>query len=591
MVATIAAVLSMSALSVKTAKAQVAGGPSAGGMQLPSSLSGAARDAMEAFGQQVQAAANSTANSAPISPQLRGFVGGSNTQSGAGMTGGPSTEPTGNRDSIWLTDSMHSGSERPSTNPVSSTSRSAGFPGTTAQQPNYMRGNVSTVSGTQDPSGSTAASGPPAGSAPLSKNFGSLPDGVNLPPRALQSGQQSTFSNDYSNNQMTETGGHTASGQPQFGPLTAAQAAQRTGQSSFDPSAFNTNSPSVYGNQNSSGLGMPSAGQSTAAVTNSLGRPGTKTNWTAAEIAALGGEFGIPPNDPRLQDEAYVNQLHKVYQDSLAKQQAPSPTNRWGTPSSLSMPGATASDSLQMPGSVDPRLASRPGMGMNSTVLPPTLPETQSTAASKSRRTEVDSRLSQADIDRLPVNGYSFDKYGNPIDRDRYILDRFGERVDDETSYELTIGRKRKEAQARIAKENAASGDHTPILGPPTDPVSLSDRTASNPGRPGQFTTGQLVAAGGGVAPPNFGNSSSISANRPPQPPESGEASAPGKPHSSDSADGGLAPKSNPYVNIFLLCSLVANGFLFVWLHRLWHHHRDLIASSRMAASGISTVD
>ena len=51
----------------------------------------------------------------------------------------------------------------------------------------------------------------------------------------------------------------------------------------------------------------------------------------------------------------------------------------------------------------------------------------------------------------------------------------------------------------------------------------------------------------------------------------------------------GAIGKSNPYVNVFLLCSLVANAFLFISLHRLWYHHRDLIASSRMAASGISS--
>jgi len=36
---------------------------------------------------------------------------------------------------------------------------------------------------------------------------------------------------------------------------------------------------------------------------------------------------------------------------------------------------------------------------------------------------------------------------------------------------------------------------------------------------------------------------------------------------------------------------LVSNAFLFVWLHRLWQHHRDLIASTRMAASGMSSND
>ena len=170
------------------------------------------------------------------------------------------------------------------------------------------------------------------------------------------------------------------------------------------------------------------------------------------------------------------------------------------------------------------------------------------------------------------------------MDEDGNVLDQFGNPVDEATAYEMTIGKKLREDMARLAKQqadmmrqpNQASG------GGPADHVASADGQAGR----GADPSGTAASDPRSRTTPRPGGSTASTT-----PPE-GFGDDVRRPQVDQAGVGsGAMGRSNPYVNVFLLCSLVSNCFLFVWLHRLWHHHRDLIASTRMASSGISSND
>ncbi|QDV43508.1 hypothetical protein Enr13x_33650 [Stieleria neptunia] len=333
--------------------------------------------------------------------------------------------------------------------------------------------------------------------------------------------------------------------------------------------------------------------------------PSVPSSWTYEQIAQLGQLFGIQPTDPRMGDKNFVNDLYVSYREYLAKQQAAQATTetmanaatpgRWsagevgtGGQAGWNLPGVQPPAGPSQPNTLgglpvtDPRFASLDG-ATNAAAT-----GAWGSEAAGSRRPDVDPRLSQKDIDGLPPGAWSYDKYGNPIDKERYVLDRFGERVDEETQWELTIGRKRRMEEERLAKLEAERGRTTLSTDSLSGLASASDRLLAGDGVPaagssrppaGDVSTAanrpNLAGAGGGI-----GQGGPGPGNRVPPTDQAGIAGA-----------AGAIGRSNPYVNVFLLCSLVANAFLFISLHRLWYHHRDLIASSRMAASGMSNND
>ncbi len=195
----------------------------------------------------------------------------------------------------------------------------------------------------------------------------------------------------------------------------------------------------------------------------------------------------------------------------------------------------------------------------------PTPPQNnQGTAASGGRRVQL------------------YDAFGNKVDADGNVLDDYGRPVDEATRIELTYGKKFNEQMELLAKKQAelerAKSQQAPLS--PSDRLAA---TGSDGFRDNQTAFGRPTRS---ADDPN-----SLARGKRPA---SGDGSIQGSnsgPQADQAGLGGAAKvigKSNPYVNVFLLCSLVANAFLFVSLHRLWYHHRDLIASSRMASSGIS---
>ncbi|QDV82710.1 hypothetical protein [Planctomycetes bacterium TBK1r] len=496
----------------------------------------------------------------------------------------------------------------------------------------------------RESTGSTSSAGSGA-----SRGFGSLPSGVRLPDQGNTAGSNATFGSEFARNPATASPSPT--NRPVYGPPTAQEANydlsvfnanNRTNSNAASPQTANSQN---FGTQNfgqnstrttaqqdllypgslsggaasrqtatgGSALGFPAAdprsmtstGATSGNAATSTTPPSVPSSWTYEQIAQLGQLFGVQPTDPRMGDKAFVNDLYASYREYLAKQQAAQASaettanaaapGRWsaggigvGGQAGWNLPGVQPPAGTSQPGGLagmDPRLASLDGLTTT------TGGGTWGSEDNSTRRTDVDPRLSQKDIDGLPPGAWSYDKYGNPIDKERYVLDRFGERVDEETQWELTIGRKRRMEEERLAKleaervRSALPADSS--LGQP----SASDRLLGGNGvtaagslrppvggvsaadRPNLAGTG----AAGGVGQRDPGQRDPSQSNRPPSADQAGIAGAIGR--------------SNPYVNVFLLCSLVANAFLFISLHRLWYHHRDLIASSRMAASGMSSND
>ena len=509
-------------------------GPS-GGFEFPKSLSGAVGEAAGSLAEKARSAADSATKSLGVP----GFTGGVEQRRAVPRAGGPSTEPTSNRDSDWLTEAA-AGRRRPSTAPFSS--RNQGILSGTGREPaNDLRsggqrsGGVATVAATQDPQSreaqlmararsnalaqnNTASQGNAAAQSNAlaqerrrsngtsgSSGFGSLPEGVSLPTRGEPQKNSATFGSEFARG---STAVANAPARPVFGPKTAAEA-------NFDPSIYNrTNSSDATRAQQNLDRGtaqqnllMSRAGGAGSA----LGQPAPNTSqatatlpssWTYQQIAALGEYFGVTRNDPRMSDTAFVNKLYALYREDQADKQARQSANSllaktvnatdpWASKTEPAGPTHFGLPKLQAPATTarggnpselllgDQRFASRDGIGSVGN-----WPSSKTT----SNRPDVDPRLSQKDIDGLPPGAWSYDKYGNPIDKERYVLDRFGERVDEETQWELTFGRKRKLEEERLARLQAdrerVLRDSATGIRPSVSRDSGAETTVGNSGAP-----------------------------------------------------------------------------------------------------------
>ncbi|MDV6031592.1 MAG: hypothetical protein F9B45_16160 [Phycisphaera sp. RhM] len=494
---------------------------------------------------------------------------------------------------------------------------------------------------------------PSSAGSGASRGFGSLPSGVRLPDQANTAGTNATFGSEFARNPATASPSPT--NRPVYGPPTAQEAnydlsvfnannrtnsnaaspqtanSQNLGSQNFGQSSGRTTaqqdllypgnlSGGAASRQTATGgsaLGFPAAdprsmtstGAASGNAATSTAPPSVPSSWTYEQIAQLGQLFGVQPTDPRMGDKAFVNDLYASYREYLAKQQAAQASaettanaavpGRWsaggvgvGGQAGWNLPGVQSPVGTSQSGGftgglagTDPRLASLDG------VTTPAGGSTWGSEGGPTRRTDVDPRLSQKDIDGLPPGAWSYDKYGNPIDKERYVLDRFGERVDEETQWALTIGRKRRMEEERLAKLEAER----------VRSALPADSTSGQPSASDRLLAGHGASAAGSFRPPVGGASAADRPNlagtgaaggvgqRDPSQRDPGQGNRP--PSADQAGIAGAIGRSNPYVNVFLLCSLVANAFLFISLHRLWYHHRDLIASSRMAASGMSSND
>lgn len=132
----------------------------------------------------------------------------------------------------------------------------------------------------------------------------------------------------------------------------------------------------------------------------------------------------------------------------------------------------------------------------------------------RSSNLDYDPKLSTAEAQRLPVNGYSFDSQGYPIDRQGYRLNRFGQRIEDPS-------------RTTVANNDRSDGYDSTNRYPAGS--NLSDANRNQPA----YNTRN------GTSSPNGGNSSLV---QPPLAPAPGQTAATG-PY----PPGNYATANNPY--------------------------------------------
>ncbi|MEM6470050.1 MAG: hypothetical protein AAF802_10885 [Planctomycetota bacterium] len=344
-------------------------------------------------------------------------------------------------------------------------------------------------------------------------------------------------------------------------------------------------------------------------------------NWTRDQVNLLAAEFGIPPNDPNLDNQLYVNELFFEYkrlreqqrlkaeqeaaaqQNSPWPQEQPSPRGVAASTGGFGMPRTTNAadgDPTSWPfdnSARDPRATqamldpSRQSVGLQDQraggqlgdprLYQQTDPRTRQPLGTPYDNDRFASSVYPQDAayPRDAVNSRTMDMANERFASEYDRMKRMDAEVDDLRRENLRL--KEDVLTERILRNNAVM---TGVTGN------------------GNFGRGQLAgqAYPGGVqsqaqtqreliAQSNREPVSASSRSRAGEVPESKE----NVPIDRAGVAGAAREfkQMNPYVNVFLLCSIVANVFLLVWLHRLWQHHRDLIATSRVTASGISASD
>jgi hypothetical protein len=202
----------------------------------------------------------------------------------------------------------------------------------------------------------------------------------------------------------------------------------------------------------------------------------------------------------------------------------------------------------------------------------------RSTGASANR--DVDPRLSKTDVDRLPAGAWSFDEYGNPIDKQRRVLDHVGNPVSPQRAYELTVGR----SNPALAQSNMVSRTGMPLPGtlatgsmlptlrqgiPSTAAQQQLQYTSTNVDPRFTTTNGNRPNASGA---PRAGSG----VNSPAGSPSDRTTKPPGEKERQSLA-------AQPLFNFLLLMSIVANVYLVFWLKNLRHQFHDLVSSKRVA--------
>lgn len=387
------------------------------------------------------------------------------------------------------------------------------------------------------------------------------------------------------------------------------------GLGAFNNSRSNVTLGSNQATSSGSSMGMPGTGSINAA-TPGLGLPTSEvfpkpnsyeTTWTSQQIAELASKFGIAADDPVLRRPEYVNKLYEQFdqyrQEQRLKQQQLDWQRQYAGQNTTSNPSAsTLLDKYGYPRSaVGGTLASgqpqafwpgQQGVGQqgagqqgNGQFPYPTNNGSSNGVGGVGYGVNDPSATNQDSIvdSRRQRSGTSkklFDENGFPVDGNGNILDQYGNPVDETTAAAMVA---RKLMQQQMDEWKKSQEDLLKRMNPQVDPNSRIADARLADGRSAVNTVGQQ----GRSNTTSSGNSSTA--------PNSNLSNEPTSPSNQSQQDlAGMSPgndvtrKSNPYVNVFLLCSLVSNAFLLTWLHRLWQNHRDLIASSRMSSGSMA---
>lgn len=184
---------------------------------------------------------------------------------------------------------------------------------------------------------------------------------------------------------------------------------------------------------------------------------------------------------------------------------------------------------------------------------------------------DVDPRLSPADVAKLPANAYSFDPWGNPVNKGGQIVDKFGQPVSLDEAYDLTYGRDSARQRAN----------------PPADPFLTAGGT--NPGMPNSANRGGRQVSGMPPIPsPSDVGFDGSGADR--------SLNGLEEERSQSKGSGLLPPKTRSlaaqgFLNILLLVSVIGNLYMVIWFQKMWGRYRDLIATQRAMSNPGSLTD
>ncbi|GAA5508815.1 hypothetical protein [Novipirellula caenicola] len=203
------------------------------------------------------------------------------------------------------------------------------------------------------------------------------------------------------------------------------------------------------------------------------------------------------------------------------------------------------------------------------------------TAASAIGNTYTDPRLSSSDAAKLPPNGWSYDAYGRPIDRDGNLLDSYGRIIPNQ--YTNTT---------RLADQSA--GNPAP---PPRGPAGYDTNANTaggnaaprNSSAPGGSTSGQTYTSQDRNNAENVRSPSDLERRY-----SEADAREAALAAERDAYSRGPAPAktvaAQPLFNGLLLISIVGNVYLAFWLKNLRHQFHDLVAAKRMSQNSGAPV-
>ncbi|WP_372721618.1 hypothetical protein [Novipirellula sp.] len=203
------------------------------------------------------------------------------------------------------------------------------------------------------------------------------------------------------------------------------------------------------------------------------------------------------------------------------------------------------------------------------------------TAASAIGNSYADPRLSSSDAAKLPPNGWSFDAYGRPIDRDGNLLDSYGHIIPN--PYNNTT---------RLADQSA--GNTAP---PPRGPAGYDTNANTaggnapprNSGAPGGSAAGQTYTSQDRNNAENVRSPSDLERRY-----SDADAREAALASERDAYSRGAAPTktvaAQPLFNGLLLISIVGNVYLAFWLKNLRHQFHDLVAAKRMSQNSGAPV-
>ena len=304
-----------------------------------------------------------------------------------------------------------------------------------------------------------------------------------------------------------------------------------------------------------------------------------------SEMAAVGGQRQSAQVNPKLKgfnstaamspaDLEYQRKLLE-YERQLEMQKSGNRNTREPLLTTTLQPPTARANPTSRSAQLNVPSLQMPGMGMPSfadTNAPMSQAQAQQPPlTSGTPRTDVDPRLSKADIDRLPYGAWSFDDLDNPIDRQGRILDRFGRPVSAQRAYELRYGKKQTQ-DVRPIQVAAQPNPNTNLIQPTAINTLPTRQTVGTNLAPNTVAVNRRSPA----ASPSDMRPSQINARDDERYAASGSVTT-------------IPTKTTPNTVLALatLASLVANACLIAFLFSRREQYRTTIARKRAAADGL----